>query len=69
MNLFQNLLCDFKWYRKKMGGSWYYVKDTSTSGFSSDIIGWVRKISGSMEVIKREDYEQSVQKKEAAPKR
>lgn len=55
MRLLDYLLSDFKWYRKRAGGDWYYVSDPSMSGFSSDTVGWVRESKG-MRVEKEEHY-------------
>lgn len=51
-----SLFSGSRWYRRRSGGHWYYVKDASLSGFSSDEIGWVREVKGSLQVIKEEHY-------------
>lgn len=39
--MFQALLCQFKFYRRKQGGKWYYICDIqAVSGFATSLDFW-----------------------------
>ena len=50
-------LSDFKWYRRKRGGTWYYVYCPDLEGgFQGSVHMWVRKVDNSSVVEKQESY-------------
>ncbi len=54
-----SFLSNFKSYRKKKGGTWYYTYDDSFSGgFESPVRSWVREkpSDSSIEILETESY-------------
>lgn len=47
MNLFNfywhSIFSDFKWYRKKIGGTWYLIRELDVSGIASGSEYWDQK--------------------------
>jgi hypothetical protein len=56
--MFDPILRNFKFYRRKKGGKWYKVRKQDYSGWSTWIEFWTRdKDQG--DIVTREDYERS----------
>jgi hypothetical protein len=53
-----NILANFKWYRRKQSGTWYKVIDTaSASGFAGHVEYWTREEPvGDLELVEEENY-------------
>lgn len=53
------VLGEFKWYRKKVGGTWYKVYDfNSDLGMAGDTVHWTdEKPVPEVEILEQEDYE------------
>jgi len=41
---FGSFLSEFKWYRKKKGGSWYNIREYDVSGFAAPGSWWCQKL-------------------------
>jgi hypothetical protein len=53
-----SIFANFKWYRRKQGGTWYKVIDTaSASGFAGAIRYWTREAPvGDLVLLVEENY-------------
>ena len=51
------LLIEFKWYRKKLGGTWYKIREADVSGFAtSEYWDQVKPESDLDVILKTETY-------------
>lgn len=53
-----NILANFKWYRRKQGGTWYKVIDiASVTGFAGPVAYWTRDAPvGDLVLVVEENY-------------
>jgi hypothetical protein len=57
LGYFECILSNFKWYRKKKGGTWYKIYDGSSDfGLAGDTYSWVQKPLGNVTILKQEQY-------------
>lgn len=57
LELFEDFLSDFKWYRRKKGGKWYRVCDHEACGFGGGNIGfWTQRLEDGYAIEKIESY-------------
>lgn len=57
MKFIYQLLNDFKFARKKLGGTWYKVRYIHPSGFTGSTEYWTQTIGEDEIVLKKENYE------------
>lgn len=55
---FGDILCNFKWYRKKTGGKWYKIREYEVGGFAAPGESWVQSLPADDQyhLIKEEEY-------------
>jgi hypothetical protein len=52
-----NLLCNFQFYRRRMGGTWYKVGDPAmATGMCEEMYLWMQRVPEGWEVLKTESY-------------
>lgn len=56
MKFIYNLLTDFKFARKKLGGKWYRVRELDAGGLASGIEHWTNTLYDDVIILKEEDY-------------
>jgi hypothetical protein len=56
MSLLDLFFSDFKWYRRRSGGTWYYINTHSDAGFQGSLFIWVREPGPNDKIVKKETY-------------
>lgn len=56
MKLILLILSEFKFARKRIGGTWYKVRQLHSSGFAGTTEYWTQNPSRDEDIISKEDY-------------
>jgi len=49
-------LSPFRWYRKKIGGTWFFVEDLEVSGIADSCQYWTQDPERDCKILKQENY-------------
>lgn len=56
MKIIYRLLASFRFARKRLGGTWYYVRQLDVSGFVGTTEYWTQTPGADETILKEENY-------------